>query len=206
MREAPELRFLHSTPGKAVGVSLPLVALGAAIGWAMIGRRAERPDRLAALGAAVGTSALAQGLLALARRRGWLHGGFFALPKPVQLALEVPGTIARATVWVNLYRTMARRSRFGRLGYAGLVAATVPLVMRIEPWEVRRGWLKHGRGFRTRHVAMTAVGLLSAAPLLYEGLRRVPPRGRVIERVATPASEPDRGRQVEEALERARAT
>ena len=170
----PEIAFLASTAGGALTVALGLALLAITIYWA---RRPGHPDRPAAVLAATATSLLVALITVIALAAGWWQGAFFQIPLLVALAIDLPLSIAGYTLWLGLYRWLARHTRRPFLIYAAGVIIFIPVVLLVDPVQLSRGQFQMGAGYTVWADALVGQLVMLSPAAFYELFRRRGPVG-----------------------------
>ncbi len=165
----PEIAFLASPLGGFITITVALVALAAPIVWA---RRPGHPDRWAAVLAATGTSLLVALITLLAVTAGWWQGPFFQVPLLVSLAIYLPLSIAGYTLWLGLYRWLARHTSRPFLIYAGIVLIFIPVVLLVDPIQMSRGQFQMSAGYTIWIDALVGQVVMLSPAALYEFILR----------------------------------
>lgn len=165
----PEIAFLASPVGGAIIITIALAAFLAVIVWA---RRPGHPDRWAAVFAATGTSLLVALITFVAVAAGWWQGAFLQIPLPVSLAIDLPLSIAGYTLWLGLYRWLARHVRRPLLIYAAAVLIFIPVVFLVDPVQMSRGQFEMGGGYTVWLDAVVGQVVMLSPAVFYEFFRR----------------------------------
>ena len=172
----PEFQFLRSAAGALITIVVALASLFITLIWA--GKPGQK-ERWLAVGAATLTSLLVIAITIIAVVMRWWQGAFFtSIPFWVIAAIYVPFSIAGYTLWLGLYRWLARKTRRAWLIYAFIVLAFIPVVLIVDPIQMQRDQFTMGGGYTVW--ADTLVGqIVMASPVFfYELLRR---KARIIE-------------------------
>ena len=164
----PEIVFLASPLGGIVTIAIAIVAIAVTVVWA---RRPGQSDRWAAVLAATGTSILVALITLLAVYAGWWQGAFFQIPFPVALAIDLPFSIAGYTLWLGMYRWLARRTRWAFIIYAGVVLLFVPVVLLVDPIQMSRGQFEMGGGYTVWIDALVGQVVMLSPVVFYEFFR-----------------------------------
>jgi len=161
----PEIAFLTSPLGGLIVIAIAIAVLAATIAWA---RRPGHPDRRAAVLAATGTSVLVALITLLAVYEGWWQGAFFQVPLPVGLAIYFPFSIAGYTLWLGIYRWLARHTRHPFLIYLGVVLLFIPVVLLVDPVQMSRGQFQMGAGYTVWIDALVGQLVMLSPVVFYE--------------------------------------
>jgi hypothetical protein len=164
----PEIAFLASPMGGSITIGIAVCAFLAVLFWA---RRPGHPDRWAAVLAATGTSVLMGLITILAVIAGWWQGAFLQIPLPVGLAIYLPFSIAGYTLWLGLYRWIARQTRRAFLIYVGVVLLFIPIVLLVDPIQMSRGQFEMGGGYTVWIDALVGQVVMLSPVVFYEFFR-----------------------------------
>jgi hypothetical protein len=165
----PEIAFLASPLGGIIVIAVAIVAFAATIVWA---RRPGHPNRRAAVLAATGTTVLVTLITILAVYAGWWQGAFLEVQLPVSLAIYFPFSIAGYTLWLGIYRWLARHTGHPFLIYLGVVLLFIPVVLLVDPVQMSRGQFQMGAGYTVWIDALVGQLVMLSPVVFYELLRR----------------------------------
>jgi hypothetical protein len=165
----PEIEFLASPFGAGVAIAISVCVLLATLLWA---RQRGHPDRLAAVLAATGTSMLVGLITLLAVSAGWWQGAFFQIPLTVQLAIDLPFSIAGYTLWLGLYRWLTGHTRHAFIIYVIVVLLFIPVVLLVDPIQMSRSQFEMGGGYTVWIDALMGQLVMLSPVVFYEIIRR----------------------------------
>jgi len=165
----PEIAFLASPFGGGIIIVIAICAFIAVLLWA---RQPGHPNRPAAVLAASGTSVLVGLITLTAVSAGWWQGAFFQIPLPVTLAIDLPFSIAGYTLWLGLYRWLARYTTRAFIIYIGVVLLFIPVVLLVDPIQMSRRQFEMGNGYTVWIDALVGQLVMLSPVVFYELIRR----------------------------------
>jgi hypothetical protein len=166
---SPEIKFMNSAAGGVVVVVVSVLIFTLTLLWA---RRPAPSDRRVAVLAATGTSLLVILVSIMAVSFGWWAGDFFEISRAVLIAIYLPFSIAGYTLWLGIYRWLARRTRYAFGIYTLIVLVSIPVVTLVDPIQMQRGHFNLGAGYTIWTDALIGQIVMWSPVLFYEILRR----------------------------------